>query len=243
MELHKAIQQIIKAHGKNTLQEPRLLNMLNDYQAYKANPACKFFVSSLFNEGVIALLMSYGQWNTQCNQLVNQVSKTTGFQVSLVSLVLKSFAFGLGWLKESDIFNTPNNPNPPKPKPTPPAPQSPPTRARNADDLERMVQINSNVLSLTGVRLSGFSFEFLKYPDNAYYKINCEMERIGKAIKADYYYIVIALYDLTGRVRLSDDLFCGEKIPSFETISNTYSINKSVDPTKLSKIIVYAKTE
>lgn len=242
MELHKAIQQIIKAHGLSTLQEPRLLSMLNDYQAYKANPACKFVVSSLFNEGVIALLLNYGAWNTQCEQLVYQVSKTTGFQVNLVSLVLKSFAFGLGWIKESDITSAPNTP-PNRPAPNRPAPQSPPTRARNADDLAKMVQINSNVLSLTGVRLSGFSFEYQKFPDNAYYQINCEMERIGKAVKADYYEIVIALYDLTGRVRLSDSLFYGEKIPSFETLSNTYSINKSVDPTKISKILVYARTE
>lgn len=241
MELHKAIQQIIKAHGKSTLQESRLLSMLNDYQAYKANPATKFVVSSLFNEGVIALLMSYGKWSIQCDQLVHQVSKTTGFQSDLVAVVLKSFAYGLGWIKESDITAAPNTPTPPTPNP--PALQSPPTRARNADDLAKMVQINSNVLSLTGVRLSGFSFEFQKYPDNAYYQINCEMERIGKAVNADYYEIVIALYDLTGRVRLSDSLFYGEKIPSFETLSNTYSINKSVDPTKISKILVYARTE
>lgn len=125
MELHKAIQQIIKDHGLSTLQEPRLLSMLNDYQAYKSNPATKFVVSSLFNEGVIALLMNYGQWNTLCDQLVHQVSKTTGFQPDLVSVVLKSFAFGLGWIKESDITAVPNNPNPPAPAPNPPVPNNP----------------------------------------------------------------------------------------------------------------------
>ena len=46
MKLHKAIQKIVKYHGNNTLLEPQLINMLNDYQAYQSKPACKFVVSS-----------------------------------------------------------------------------------------------------------------------------------------------------------------------------------------------------
>ena len=268
MELHKAIQQIIKAHGLSTLQEPRLLNMLNDYQAYKSNPATKFVVSSLFNEGVIALLMNYGQWNTQCDQLVNQVSKTTGFQSHLVAVVLKSFAFGLGWIKESDIQSSPNNPNPPapNPNPNPPGPGNPnplPSGAnglqltyaklkkqndglivdyidRSVKYLNRLIEIKGDWRQSLGVKVSAScSYEINKYDFNDSNSITVHVELDGR-MKYSNITIKFVLYSHQNIILASNESYVERSKNDFQVVDSTYfNVDRFMYVGNVGRIVIY----
>lgn len=268
MELHKAIQQIIKAHGKGTLQEQRLLSMLNDYQAYKSNPATKFVVSSLFNEGVIALLMNYGQWNTQCDQLVNQVSKTTGFQSNLVAIVLKSFAFGLGWIKESDIQSSPNNPNPPapNPNPNPPVPGNPnplPSGANGlqltysklkkqnegfiADYIDRSVkylnqhiEIKGDWLQTLGVKVSAScSYEINDFDFPDSNSVTVHVELDGRMKYSDIS-IKFVLYSHQNKILASNESYVERSKNDFQVVDSTYfNVNRFMYVGNVSRIVIY----
>ena len=231
MELHQALKQIINTDGRDILTQLRVVNILSDLQAYQSMPAAKYIIASMINDGFMLKLLNLGMWNAKSEQLANQFVQTTGFQEDMVSVIFQSIAYGVGWKNQVEIPSKPRSKAQPKPKRPP----------KTADDLVDLIEINPNVQSLLGVTLSGFSIDCTITSVAAYYKVNCELTKTGKSKMASWKSIVIAFYDDEGKIRLSENLFSGEKIPTFETISCTWSLNKSITPSNVSRIVVYAK--
>lgn len=230
MELHQALKQIINTDGQEILTQPRIVNILSDLQAYQSMPAAKYIISSMINDGFMQKLLNIGMWNPKCEQLANQFVQTTGFQEDMVSVIFQSIAYGVGWKNQVEIPSKPRTKAQPKPK----------RRPKTADDLVDLIEINPNVQSLLGVALSGFSID-CTIGSVAYNVVNCELTKTGKTKKSSWNEIVMAFYDDSGRIRISENLFSRGKIPTFETLSHTWSANKTFTPSHVSKIVVYAK--
>ena len=231
MELHQALKQIINTDGQDILTQLRVVNILSDLQAYQKIPAAKYIIASMINDGFMLKLLNLGTWNAKSEQLANQFVQITGFQEDMVSVIFQSIAYGVGWKNQVEIPSKPRKKAQPKPK----------RRPKTAEDLVDLIEINPNVQSLLGVTLSGFSIDCIMTSSDAYYIVNCELTKSGNTKKTSWNYIIMAFYDDNGRIRLSKELFSGRKIPTYETLSWTWSVNKSFTPSNVSRIVVYAK--
>ncbi|MBQ0089551.1 MAG: hypothetical protein KBT27_09495 [Prevotellaceae bacterium] len=110
MELHKALQQIIKTDGRAILTQPRLVNILSDLQAYQAMPAAKYIISSMITDGYMQQLLLIGKWDVNSERLMNKYVQETGFQFDMVSCIFQSIAFGLKWKQTLDVTSPSNTP-------------------------------------------------------------------------------------------------------------------------------------
>lgn len=98
MELHKALRNIIQTDGPEILKEVRLVNILDDFQAYQNIPASKYILRAIIADGYSTKLMSIGKWDHSADTLINKFSTVTGFIPESVSLIFQSLAYGLGWI-------------------------------------------------------------------------------------------------------------------------------------------------
>lgn len=109
MELHLAIKQVIETDGENIVKEPRLVNILSDFQAYDSIPASKYILRAIVADGYAECMLSIGSWNTKCLALVEKFVNETGFHAEYADLIFQSIAFGLGWKKEVETKNAQSN--------------------------------------------------------------------------------------------------------------------------------------
>ena len=130
MSLQETLKQIIKEQGREVLQKPELLAVLEDYQAYaEEGPATRVIVQQLVRSGAIRSLVmarrSEAGLHPQIRQVVTQTAEL-GFQEEAVSEILKSIILASGkissesnWPKVLNPQKTPAvampNSNPPKP--------------------------------------------------------------------------------------------------------------------------------
>lgn len=100
MELHKALQHIIQTEGQDILKETRLVNILDDFNAYQDIPASKYILRAIIAEGYTTKLLALGKWNNNAEVLSQKFSAITGFIPESVSIIFQSIAFGLDWMNE-----------------------------------------------------------------------------------------------------------------------------------------------
>lgn len=98
MELHKALRNIIQTDGQDVLKELRLVNILDDFNAYQDIPASKYILRAIIADGYTAKIMAIGQWNSTAESLANKFSTVTGFIPQSVYSIFQSIAYGLGWI-------------------------------------------------------------------------------------------------------------------------------------------------
>ena len=119
MSLQETLKQIIKEQGREVLQKPELLAVLEDYQAYvEEGPATRVIVQQLVRSGAIRSLVmarrSEAGLHPQIRQVVTQTAEL-GFQEEAVSEILKSIILASGkissennWPKVLTPQKTPN---------------------------------------------------------------------------------------------------------------------------------------
>ena len=119
MSLQETLKQIIKEQGREVLQKPELLAVLEDYQAYaEEGPATRVIVQQLVRSGAIRSLVmarrSKAGLHPQIRQVVTQTAEL-GFQEEAVSEILKSIILAYGkissesnWPKVLTPQKTPN---------------------------------------------------------------------------------------------------------------------------------------
>ena len=100
MSLQETLKQIIKEQGREVLQKPELLAVLEDYQAYaEEGPATRVIVQQLVRSGAIRSLVmarrSEAGLHPQIRQVVTQTAEL-GFQEEAVSEILKSIILASG---------------------------------------------------------------------------------------------------------------------------------------------------
>lgn len=108
MELHKALRNIIKTDGPEILRDIRLVNILDDFNAYQDIPASKYILRAIIVDGFSSKLMAIGKWDNTAEALAIKFANITGFIPESVSLIFQAIAFGLGWIKEFTPVSTAN---------------------------------------------------------------------------------------------------------------------------------------
>lgn len=130
MSLQNTLKLIIKDQGKEVLQKPELLAVLEDYQAFSGeSPAAKVIMQQMVRSGAVKALMTTRKSGTSLqSEIRNMVTQTAslGFTEDAVSGVLKALVFASGkmsreneWPKVLNPQKTPavamQNSNPPQP--------------------------------------------------------------------------------------------------------------------------------
>ena len=103
MELHKAIKNILDSDGVDSLNDIRLVNILDDFRAFESLPASKYILRSIINDKYIDHLVQIGGWNSKSLALCQQFANATGFQFDYVRLVFQSIAYGLNYTDTVDL--------------------------------------------------------------------------------------------------------------------------------------------
>ena len=109
MELHKALQHIIQTEGQDIIKEIRLVNILDDFNAYQDIPASKYILRAIIAEGYTNKLLALDKWDNNAVMLSQKFSTITGFIPESVSIIFQSLAYGLGW--KNSIQSNPNSTN------------------------------------------------------------------------------------------------------------------------------------
>ena len=119
MSLQETLKRIIREQGREVLQKPELLVVLEDYQAYAdEGPATRAIVQQLVRSGAVRSLVmarrSEAGLHPQIRQVVTQTAEL-GFQEAAVSEILKSIILASGkisseakWPKVLNPQKTPN---------------------------------------------------------------------------------------------------------------------------------------
>ena len=102
MELHKALRNIINTEGQEILNDLRLVNILDDFNAYQDIPASKYILRAIIADGYTGKLLMIGKWDNKAQSLINKFCASTGFNEVSVWNIFQSIAFGLDWIS---IYN------------------------------------------------------------------------------------------------------------------------------------------
>lgn len=207
MELHRALQHIIQTEGQDILKETRLVNILDDFNAYQDIPASKYILRAIIAEGYTNKLLALGKWDNNAEMLSQKFSAMTGFVPESVSIIFQSIAWGLSWVNsvnQSQSRNSQNQqkqPQPKSPQPFRPTIQSGWRKDMTEDEKEEylfsLMEYDNSKESQLHVKLENLSFEV---NEDEEIEITCEYMRIGK-IPDKYAWLHYALYDLRGRMK------------------------------------------
>lgn len=122
MELHQALKHIIRCEGQDIVDDLRLINILNDLNAYHNIQGSKYILRAIIDDGVANTFKSIGSLNNKAIDLIHRFASTTGFNEDSVIKIFYSIAYGLGWINQMPA-NQNQSPSPTT-KPTP-QPQTP----------------------------------------------------------------------------------------------------------------------
>lgn len=228
MELHQALKHIIKTEGQDIVTDLRIINILNDLNAYQDIQGSKYILRAIIDDGFAVRFRQIGSLNSQAQSMIKKFADITGFNEYSVTRIFHSLAYGLGW-----INTMPKAPNPiPNPSPVPgntPMPQQTPasnlnltskqllcksddfTRkyAKDAEDyLDSITTILGNPkLSLSTTLSTNVSFDAL----SNFFNINLEFTGGIKCMFDHNITFYIVLKSTTGKVLSNDELYLDDK--------------------------------
>lgn len=111
MELHKALRHIIETEGQDIIKEIRLVNILDDFNAYQDIPASKYILRAIIVDGYSSKLLQIGKWDNFAKALSTKFHSLTGFKEDVAVNIFQSLAFGLGFISYyNPISQGTNNP-------------------------------------------------------------------------------------------------------------------------------------
>ena len=100
MNLQDTLKRIVQELGRDILQKPELLSVMEDYQAFaKEGPAAKAVMQQLVRSGGIQALMSTRRSGTSLHPEIKRLVSDTaalGFKEEIVSDILKAIVFASG---------------------------------------------------------------------------------------------------------------------------------------------------
>lgn len=184
MELHKALQHIIQTEGQDIIKEIRLVNILDDFNAYQDIPASKYILRAIIAERYTNKLLLLGKWDNNAVMLSQKFSALTGFIPESVSVIFQSIAYGLGWINciqfsqgknyESTKYNKNN--------------------VSKEDHILNMIEIDASDKNGQNVRADNFSY---KINSKKSFTLFCEFRKSTPQKDGTLRY---ALYDLGGSI-------------------------------------------
>ena len=184
MELHKALRNIINTEGQEILNDLRLVNILDDFNAYQGIPASKYILRAIISDGFTAKLLFLGKWNSDAEQLANKFAMITGFVPESVSAICQSIAYGLGWINAIQLHSkTSNN-----------VTQSTSNKISKEEELLNKIEINTSGQNGNNVIAKNFSCRINSVKS---FTLFCEFHKSHPKKDGTMRY---ALYDFKGRI-------------------------------------------
>ena len=184
MELYKALRKIIQTEGQDILNEPRLVNILDDFNAYQDIPGSKYIVRAINTDGYTAKLLSIGKWNADAEQLANKFAMITGFVPESVSVICHSIAYGLGWINAIQLHSKNSNNTT----------QSTSNKISKEEELLNKIEINTSGQNGRKVIAKNFSCRINSVTS---FTLFCEFHKSHPKKDGTMHY---ALYDFKGRI-------------------------------------------
>lgn len=201
MDLHQALKHIIRSEGPDIVTDLRLVNILNDLNAYQDVQGSKYILRAIISDGFAQKLLHIGRWNKDAINLASQFAYHTGFMPDSVEIIFNSLAFGLDWI----------NPLPKKAHTnSAPEPQSATSTSLvkhrkswgklNVEEREEWL----NSLVEIKPSLCGLTYDSIYIADDSYnndvaFYINYEVS--GRLPKDRWVNLAYAIYDTSNRLR------------------------------------------
>lgn len=108
IDIPEAILFIVSSQGRNFLTSRGFINILNDFHLLKDNPAAKNILIGMLDGGYIKKILDANNWEVDSLSLCQQYAKEFGTREDLVSFIINSFGYGLGYSKvKPTILNEP----------------------------------------------------------------------------------------------------------------------------------------
>ena len=268
MKLYEAIETIIGAFGKEIINNEKVINILNDYNAYEESKTFRIILKILIAEGYMDQMLYVGDWSKIQDRFINNVISATSFNESNASYVIMSLAYGLGYINIAPTFQ----PSASFAQPTSaPAPNQQQGRNQNRPNIDPS--------SFRGVNLNKTQDEFLDLDDDsrqeymeaaeAYLesiiefktdfekelgvKINTFIEfspaasiipkfEIEGKIMVEYKYSImfyLLFYDHKDKMMFKEDIYVGKKRSSYEVADVTVLSSQYNKVENIKRIVVY----
>lgn len=97
MELSNSLELVVRDFGHSILSSPRLINILNDYNAFKNNIAAKLIMQTAISSNYIERFLKIGKYDTHAQLLIDSFSNEFGFKHENVHAVFRALATALNW--------------------------------------------------------------------------------------------------------------------------------------------------
>ena len=97
MELSNSLELVVRDFGHSILSSPRLINILNDYNAFKNNIAAKLIMQTAISSNHIERFLKIGKYDTHAQLLIDKFSYEFGFKHENVQTVFRAIAIALNW--------------------------------------------------------------------------------------------------------------------------------------------------
>lgn len=244
MELHKALQHIIQTEGQDIIKEIRLVNILDDLNAYQDIPASKYILRAIIVEGYTNKLLALDGWDNRAEILSQKFSAMTGFIPESVSIIFQAIACGLGWINSKNQSQSNNGQSQQKQpqsrthNPSRPTIQSGWRKDMTEDEKEEylfsLLEYDNSKESQFHVKLENLSFEV---NEDEEIEITCEFQRIGMIPGTGNVWLHYALYDVRGRMKYTSSIgYIDNKDPQIKPIWDKWY--KPLAP-QISKIRLY----
>lgn len=229
MELHKALRNIIQTNSTDILKDVRLINILDDINAYQDIPASKYILRAIIVDGFTNKLVSLEKWNYEAEQLSTKFSTITGFIPELVFRIFLSLAYGLGLIDDQEFSQYDSGTNSLSAYVSTQAssknPFKPLTWKNDMTDDEKdqyllsLIEYDDSKEKEYNVKFDNISFDV---SDNEWVTIQGEILRIKKIPEEANPWLMFALYDHKGRMK--------------ETGSLHYITNEDASPKPVSEL-------
>lgn len=114
MILYEAIENIIHGYGKEIITNAKVVNILNDYNAFEESKTFKVIIKNLIAEGFMVQLTYVHDWESSHGRIISNFVAATSFDEVNAAYVIESLGYGLGYTKEKPVYtlNTVSQPLP-----------------------------------------------------------------------------------------------------------------------------------
>ena len=255
MKLYEAIESIVSDFGKEIITNANVINMLSDYNAFEESRTFRIIIKNLIAEGYMDQLLYMRDWSKTGERTISNFIMATSFNEANASYVIKSLAFGLGYIKtpptyQSTATNSKQSPVQTGKTPSIQGVSLDKTRSQierlsetgqqkykeaAEEYLESVVEFKTDIEKDLGVKLSTY-MEFDQFGN-----ILPKFEIDGK-IKVKYDFAImlyVLLYDQKGKMMTKKEIYVGKKRGAFEVAQTCIDPSEYHKVGNIKRIVVY----
>lgn len=109
MKFQEAIVAVIDEFGREILNNPNVVNILSDFNAYEESKALKVILRNVIIEGYLDQILYVKDWDKSSSRILDKFVDNTGFQEDKAIYLLNSLAHGLGLTSQQAEYRSAQN--------------------------------------------------------------------------------------------------------------------------------------